>query len=139
MKQSFSNIVAFAFLALFSMSAFALDLGGVDLGGLFGAVVSGFKNPLIFVFVVMGVVGMTAHFIKDAWEGAVDGGLSGWLRYMFVDMCGRTLATALGLFAAGNTWLLNAPAPVSIFALSYAAFFAGYSLDSLINKGSPPS
>ena len=87
----------------------------------------------LYIFLVVGLVGIVAHFLKRKLEGELAGNF--W-NYLFGSYTGRTL-TALGTFVGSAfTYVYTGAADgITWPALIGLAFSTGYMVDSSINKG----
>jgi len=92
----------------------------------------------IIAFLVIAFVGVIAHFLVDVKKGLVDGGVSGLFKYLFVENIAASLKTLTGLFSSAVAWFAINPIPAPWPSLIMAAFLAGYTMDSILNRAKTP-
>jgi 4-hydroxybenzoate polyprenyltransferase len=87
--------------------------------------------PDALLFLLLGLLGLLAHWAKGWAQGRFPGSL---YAYLFIIAPRRTVATLMTFAGAMATALANIAEPGSTQSLALA-FTAGYLIDSAINKG----
>lgn len=113
---------------------------------LFGQVSDAFKTAnlvgadlwQVTAFFALSLVGVVIHFLADVRKQLVAGGVKGLLAYLFIDHLSASLTTAAGLIMSAIAWFAINPPPAPWPTLIFAAVTAGYTFDSLLNKGKVP-
>lgn len=131
------QILMFLILSLFSILAFA---GDFDIGTIL-ATLGAIKQPEILAFALFAIAGVLVHVEIDIRKGVIqvaDGG--GWLKTLFNYMVKeKFMSTVMMLFSAvalGAAYFSITPQPISWVQLLIAGATAGYTSDSLFNRGS---
>lgn len=138
MKQLSKGFLAVFVLALsFPVIVFAAD--GLDIGAILSTLGSA-KQPEVLAFAAFAVAGVLVHVEMDIRKGIIaapDGG--GWLatlfNYMFKQKVMSTVYMLIGAIGAGAAYFAITPQPINWLQLVCAGAIAGYTSDSLFNRG----
>lgn len=96
-----------------------------------------FEAQQLIVYLIVGIVGIFSHYIKGYLQEEITGS---FFKYMTNDHPKRSLAMFLSFIGSGVIYVTSgATAGMGWAALLGLAFTTGYSIDSTVNKSTPPS